>query len=56
LGQNTLLEELDGLIKTINDDEDKKLLTEIRDEYIKLVTNKISKIKEKYISPNSYKN
>ena len=55
LGQNTLLDELKGLIDTINDDEDKKLLAEIKEGYIQLVENKISKIKNKYISPSSFK-
>jgi hypothetical protein len=56
LGKNTLLDELNELIQTIKDEEDKRLLTEIRQDYITLVGNKISKIKDKYISPKSFKN
>jgi hypothetical protein len=50
LGRNTLLEELNGLILTIEDDRDRKLLEEIKQDYINLVGSKISKIKNKYIS------
>jgi hypothetical protein len=50
LGQPTLLVELDNLINSIEDQSDKELLTEIKNDYIKLVSNKIQNIKERYIS------
>jgi hypothetical protein len=49
--QNTLLEELNDLIESTGDEEDKKLLQDIRDKYFSLVSERIKgKIKNKYIS------
>lgn len=50
LGRETLLEELNGLINNIQDENDKKLLESIKKDYIDLVSIKIEKIKDKYIS------
>ena len=55
LGRETLLEELTELINNIQDENDKKLLESIRTDYIDLVSRKIEKIKDKYISTKNIK-